>query len=491
MSLIQVENLTFSYPSSYDTIFENVTFQIDTNWKLGFVGRNGRGKTTFLNLLLGKYEYRGKIEATVQFDYFPFRVSDKNRVTEEILHEICPLAEEWEIMREFSYLEVKPEVLWRSFKTLSNGEQVKVLLAALFLNEGHFLLIDEPTNHLDAIAREIVATYLKRKKGFILVSHDRYFLDSCIDHILSLNRANIEVQNGNFSSWIANFEQRQKSEISQNEILKRDIKRLQQSAGRLAEWSDSVENSTVNAPARRKAAKMMKRSKSIEARRQKEVDQTSGLLKNLEVSENLKIFPLVYHKETLISLMDVVPIYAGKNACEPVSFTVRQGDRIILDGKNGSGKTSLLKLLCGEQMEYSGTVMSSPGVLISYVPQDTSHLKGPLSKFAEKNQIEESLFKAILRKMGFERTQFEKNIADFSSGQKKKVLIAKSLCEQAHLYVWDEPLNYIDIYSRIQIESLIQTFSPTMIFVEHDKVFRDAIATKAIQLRNCSKITCE
>lgn len=142
-------------------------------------------------------------------------------------------------------------------------------------------------------------------------------------------------------------------------------------------------------------------------------------------------------------------------------------------------------------MEYSGTVMSSPGVLISYVPQDTSHLKGPLSKFAEINQIEESLFKAILRKMGFERTQFEKNIADFSSGQKKKGLIAKSLCEQAHLYVWDEPLNYIDIYSRIQIESLIRTFSPTMIFVEHDKVFRDAIATKAIQLRNCSKITCE
>lgn len=185
MSLIQVENLTFSYPSSYDTIFENVTFQIDTNWKLGFVGRNGRGKTTFLNLLLGKYEYRGKIEATVQFDYFPFRVSDKNRVTEEILHEICPLAEEWEIMREFPYLDVKPEVLWRSFKTLSNGEQVKVLLAALFLNEGHFLLIDEPTNHLDAKAREIVANYLKRKKGVILNSEKGYKTIAAISRAFS------------------------------------------------------------------------------------------------------------------------------------------------------------------------------------------------------------------------------------------------------------------------------------------------------------------
>ena len=161
MSMIKVENLTFAYPSSYDNIFENVNFQIDTDWKLGFIGRNGRGKTTFLNLLLGKYEYRGKISASVQFDYFPYPVADKSRFTEDILQEICPLSEEWELMRELSYLEVNTEVLWRPFETLSNGEQTKVLLAALFLNEGHFLLIDEPTNHLDSRAREMVSAYLK------------------------------------------------------------------------------------------------------------------------------------------------------------------------------------------------------------------------------------------------------------------------------------------------------------------------------------------
>ena len=177
MSMIKIENLTFSYPTSYDNVFENVSFQVDTDWKLGFVGRNGRGKTTFLNLLLGKYEYSGKILSSVQFDYFPYPVSDKNRITEDILQEICPLAEEWELMRELSYLDVDVDVLWRPFETLSNGEQTKVLIAALFLNEGHFLLIDEPTNHLDAKARKSVAAYLKKKKGFILVSHDRRFLD--------------------------------------------------------------------------------------------------------------------------------------------------------------------------------------------------------------------------------------------------------------------------------------------------------------------------
>ena len=164
MSMIRVENLTFSYPSSYDTIFDNVNFQIDTDWKLGFVGRNGRGKTTLLNLLLGKYEYSGKIISSVQFDYFPYPISDKKQMTEDILREVCPLAEEWELMRELSYLDVNADVLWRPFETLSNGEQTKVLLAALFLNEGHFLLIDEPTNHLDATAREKVSEYLKRRR---------------------------------------------------------------------------------------------------------------------------------------------------------------------------------------------------------------------------------------------------------------------------------------------------------------------------------------
>lgn len=206
MSMIKVENLTFAYPRGRDYVFENVSFQIDTDWKLGFVGRNGRGKTTFLNLLLGKYEYSGKIISSVQFDYFPYPVEDKEAVTMDILQKVCPLAEEWEIMRELSLLNVETEVLYRSFETLSNGEQTKALLAALFLNEEHFLLIDEPTNHLDTKGRKQVADYLKKKKGFILVSHDRRFLDTCVDHILSLNRANIEVQSGNFSSFMINFE---------------------------------------------------------------------------------------------------------------------------------------------------------------------------------------------------------------------------------------------------------------------------------------------
>lgn len=486
MSMIKVENLTFSYPTSYDDIFEHVSFQIDTDWKLGFVGRNGRGKTTFLNLLLGKYEYSGKIISSVQFDYFPYFVSDESRLTEEILWEICPSAQEWEFMKELSCLEVEEDVLYRSFETLSNGEQTKVLLAALFLKEGNFLLIDEPTNHLDMRAREMVSAYLKKKKGFLLVSHDRCFLDGCVDHILSLNRADIEVQSGNFSSWLTNFERQQQFEAAQNVRLQKDIGRLQQSAKRSAVWSDRVEASKVGAADKgyvgHKAAKMMKRSKGIEARQQQAIKQKSALLKNVETAEDLKLCPLSYYTDTLVTFSDVAVRYEGRDICAPVTFTVGRGERAALDGRNGSGKSSLLKLLTGEGIEHSGTVTIGSGLVISYVPQSTSHLKGTLSAYAEENNIDESLFKAVLRKMDFERIQFEKDMRDFSGGQKKKVLIARSLCEQAHLYVWDEPLNFIDIYSRMQIERLIMEFAPAMIFVEHDRMFRDTVATKTVRI---------
>jgi len=490
--MIKVQDLTFSYPGSFDNIFEGVNFQIDTDWKLGFIGRNGRGKTTFFNLLLGNYEYSGKITSSVEFNYFPYPVSDKNKFTHEILEEICPQAEDWEFLREISYLNVDAEAMYRPFKTLSNGEQTKVLLAALFLNEGQFLLIDEPTNHLDTDARKMVSNYLRKKKGFILISHDRIFLDGCVDHILSINRANIEVQSGNYSSWKLNFDRQQEHEEATNERLQKDIGRLKQSSKRSAGWSHQVEaskNGTRNSGSKldkgfvgHKAAKMMKRAKSLESRQQKAIEEKSKLLKNVEKTESLKLEQLKFQSNELVVLTDVSVKYDDQIVNEPISFIVEQGDRIVLDGKNGSGKSSILKLILGHPIQHTGSVNLGSGLIISYVQQDTSHLKGSLSDFIEEHEIDETLFKSILRKMDFDRIQFEKDISYYSGGQKKKLLIAKSLCEKAHLYIWDEPLNFIDIYSRMQIEELIQSFSPTMVIVEHDQAFQQTVATKIIPM---------
>lgn len=490
MSLIKAENLTFAYPSSFDNIFENVSFQIDTDWRLGLVGRNGRGKTTLLKLLMGQYEYSGKIFCDVKFDYFPCEVKNENRLTEDVLLEICPLSEEWEIMREISMLDVSCEVLLKPFCKLSNGERTKVLLAALFLSAGNFLLIDEPTNHLDVTARQAVSQYLKKKKGFILVSHDRCFIDECTDHIMSINKESIDIQKGNFSSFLENKERTDSFETAQNEKLKKEISRLSRSARRSADWSDKTEKSkkgTKNSGLRpdrgfigHKAEKMMKRSKAIEERKLNAIKEKSALLKNTESTEKLKLQPLFQKSGDTVNVKNLCIYYGEKAVFSPLSFCVKQGQRLALSGKNGCGKSSILKLLTGEDIAYTGQISTAPGIIISYVPQDCSFLHGTLSDFARESEVDESLLKTILRKFGFERVQFEKNMESFSQGQKKKVMLAKSLCQKAHLYIWDEPLNYIDIYSRMQIEKLIEEFSPTMIFVEHDRAFSQKIATDIV-----------
>ena len=175
MSQIKISDVTFHYETSYDNIFEGASFQMDTDWKLGFIGRNGKGKTTLFRLLMKEYEYRGSIEASTRFRYFPYSVSERqmNDNTIEIVEAILPTYELWKVCRELMLLHVDSEVLYRPFQSLSHGERTKVMLATLFSEEGEFLLIDEPTNHLDMQARKKMVSYLKQKKGYILISHDR------------------------------------------------------------------------------------------------------------------------------------------------------------------------------------------------------------------------------------------------------------------------------------------------------------------------------
>ena len=488
MSLINVTNLTFAYDGSYEKIFENVSFQLDTNWKLGFTGRNGRGKTTFLNLLLGKYEYRGSISTSVAFSYFPYHVTDQSILAIDAVEAMYPEYEYWRLAREMAKLQLDDAVLYRPYETLSNGEQTKLQLAVLFSKENHFLLIDEPTNHLDIRGRELVSRYLNSKKGFILVSHDRAFLDGCVDHILSINKANIEVCRGNFSTWYENKQRQDAFELSENEKLKREIRRLEGTAREKAAWSDRAEATKIGnhvfdrGYVGHKAEKMMARSKAIEQRQTAAIEEKSKLLKNIERSDELKIFQTPFHTKRMTQLKDVTIDYGDGAVCENISFSIQMGDRIALQGANGSGKSSIIKLLCGEAIPHTGKLWRGNGLEISYVNQDTSGLRGKLTDFARNSGIDESLFLAMLAKLDVPKAQMEKDMSCLSAGQKKKVLLAKSICEPMHLHIWDEPMNYIDVISRMQIEELLLEYQPTILFVEHDKAFCEKVATKIVEL---------
>lgn len=486
--MIQITDLTFEYEGANSPIFENVNITIDTDWKLGLIGRNGRGKTTFLKLLLGQYSYQGIISKNVEFDYFPFLIKEPEHYTYEIIEGLLPNIEDWKIRKELNLLAVNDDVLYRPFNTLSGGEQIKIMLASLFLKENRFLLIDEPTNHLDKESRKQIQNYLKQKKGFILVSHDRNLLDETVDHILSINKNTIQLTKGNFSTWEENKIRKDSFEIAQNEKLETQIEDLKQAMGRTKKWSNQVEKSKIGDGHIDKgyvghmAAKMMKTSKAIEKRSQKKIEEKQSLMQDIEKTQELVMKPLTYEKRELIIAKDFQIKYNEKTIFSPISFVLERGDRLAIIGKNGSGKSSILKLICGENISYSGDFKIGSNLKISYVSQSTKNLKGTLKELAKENDLDEGVFKAMLSKLGVLSEEFDKPIESFSEGQKKKVLIAKSISESADVYVWDEPLNFIDILSRIQIEESILKYMPTMIFVEHDENFTSKIATKHITL---------
>ncbi len=497
MAQITVTNLTFGYEGSPDNVFEGLSFRLDTDWKLGFIGRNGKGKTTFLRLLLGKHEYSGSISSSAIFDYFPYELKEekKKRLAIDVVEGLEPDYELWKVCREMELMDCDTQSLYRRFDTLSNGEQTKVMLALLFSKDNHFLLIDEPTNHLDMETRELVMDYLNKKKGFILISHDRAFLDGCIDHVLAFNRESVEIQQGNFSTWWENKKQRDISEQKENEKLKREIKSLKESARRTARWADKVEQTKIGfnpikeerdistrAYIGEKSRRMQQRRKNLERRQNEAIDEKGGLLKDIEETEPLKLESLKFHKEVLIRAKELVLAYDGKGLFAPIDFEVRYGTILAFCGKNGCGKSSILKRLMGAGIETRGVFETAAGLVISYVPQDASCLNGSLREFIKESGIEESLFKAVLRKLDFERAQFEKCMENYSEGQKKKVLLAKSLCTPAHLYIWDEPLNYIDVFSRMQLEELVKRLKPTLLLVEHDRAFLKNVGAVLIKM---------
>lgn len=486
MATILIKNLAFGYDA--DLIFEHLNLSLDTDWKLGFIGRNGRGKTTLLRLLAGRLApLEGAIESPVRFSLFPFPLEPDALALHAAQASVD--AEAWRIERELNRLAVDPEILWRPVSTLSGGERTKLQLAALFAaGDPAFLLIDEPTNHLDAAGRVIVGDYLASKRGFLMVSHDRAFLDRSVDHILSLQKTGMLIEQGNYSTYALNQQRRDEYEIERNARLEKDIRQLEDSQRTKRAWSDTIEKGKIGAHSYDRghvghlAAKAMKRAQSIQTRQQRLIDEKKDLLQDIEYASKLKIETLPHDKRVFLVAENLSLGYGGVPVAEPMNFILRRGERLAVSGPNGSGKTTLLKAVLGQLAPLSGRLAVAPRLVVSSVSQETAHLRGDLRDFAQARGAELSRFLMLLRKLDFRRDAFEQPIETMSEGQKKKLLIAASLCAPAHLYLWDEPLNFVDVLSRVQIEELIIEGGATMLLVEHDEAFLDNIGARRLRL---------
>ncbi|WP_225047751.1 ribosomal protection-like ABC-F family protein [Lacticaseibacillus kribbianus] len=508
MSNITISHLTFAYPGQAD-IFTDQSLTLDLSWHLGLNGRNGRGKTTLLRLLQQELSpSSGRLSVPVPLTYFPQPVADPTQDAWQVAADITP-AELWEVQRELSAMGVAEDVLYRPYRSLSGGEQTKLLLAALFAQTTAFALIDEPTNHLDAPGRRQVAAYLAAKKsGYIVVSHDRDFLDAVTDHTLTIEKKQLVLTHGNFTAYSQAKATQDQSEQAEQSKLRRDIGRLKQSARDKADWSKSREGDIHGDPhvkgsggtghdgfTTARAARMMQKAKNLDRRMQTEIADKEALLQNVEFIDPLALDYVPDYHNTLLTLREVTLSFNGQPLFAPVTFSVKRGERVALVGPNGAGKSSLLDAVLEtagrttatgqESAAFTGTVageITLVNATRALVRQQYADNVGNLADFAERRRLNYQDLLNNLHKLGVERSVFTTPIEQMSGGQQKKVELAASMATSAAFYVWDEPLNYLDVFNQDQLIQVIQAVKPTMLFTEHDQHFIDAVATKVIEL---------
>lgn len=321
-------------------------------------------------------------------------------------------------------------------------------------------------------------------------------MNQVTDHTLAIEKSQLVLYQGNFSTYEEQKKLRDEFELAQNRKIKKEVGRLKKTAAEKAEWSRSRETDKYGKPSEKgsggifdtgfigaRAARTMKRSKTIEQRMYDQIEAKEGLLKDLEDVDRLTMnyqpsrhAQLLKVEELSLRYPDQEPLFAS------LSFELKRGEITALTGPNGIGKSSVLHYLLGTFAGEGNGELLRPNVKISYVRQNYESNRGDLQDFAEANQLDYSMFLNNLRKLGMERNVFQNKIEEMSMGQRKKVELAKSLAQKAELYIWDEPLNYLDVFNQKQLEDLLLQLKPTMLIVEHDQTFLKNIHAKQIAL---------
>lgn len=228
---------------------------------------------------------------------------------------------------------------------------------------------------------------------------------------------------------------------------------------------------------------MMKKSVTINNRIEQAINDKQGLLNNIDSTTPLSLNLQRDHHQTLLAVKDVTLSFSDHQLFDPLNFTVKQNEQVALSGRNGTGKSSLIQAICHQfSGNINGTIELANNITVSTVRQDYSDNSGSLTEFAKANHLELETFLNILRKLGVPRSILHNRIETMSMGQQKKVELARSLATPAHLYIWDEPLNYLDTYNQEQLIDLIQAYQPPLLFVEHDHHFIEQVSSKVICL---------
>jgi ATPase subunit of ABC transporter with duplicated ATPase domains len=534
MYTIKLNKISYRYENNIEDTFKDISFDICSTDKIALIGANGKGKTTILKILNGELKnYTGSISypkhkiktaflhqqeentACSVYEYLqnPKIALVENKLkkaelllgessSEALLLEYGRLQEEYMALGAYDYENKRlkmlkqygfePSVYNRFFNSLSGGEKTRLQLIRVLLEEPDFLIMDEPSNHLDYEMLENLENYLKNLNiPLIFVSHDRTFIDNVANKVIVLERNSCNILKTNYSEYKKIQDEKFNLEMERYQNRQEKIKQLQDAASARRKWASSFQRETgkegrsfkfemISNPAKQ----MMRQAKSIE-NRIKTLEKTDPVSKPwIEKKRNITFNTESRVSQTVITLKDICLSYDQKMIFKDFNLLLEKSERIHLKGKNGSGKTCLMKIIQKSLIPDSGSVLYGSNLKIGYFDQELNNLDNNLSiiDFLSEFNPDQTYLRTVMGCLKIERDNVYKKIADLSYGEKVKVSLCSLLISKNNLLLLDEPTNHLDIDSRIALEEALSDYKGTLIFVSHDRTFINKLADYEICL---------
>ena len=519
---IELNNIKKNY--GLKNILDGFNLVVKSGERVALIGQNGSGKSTILKIISGQetidngainirkgstigmlnqiYENEDTDILVKDFLYESFseilQIEKQLRNLEEkmtyeqnidlletVINKYGKLQEKYqtmggyEIQEKFSKIcskfKKKKKMLGQNYNYLSGGEKTKINLAKLLLKNPDILLLDEPTNHLDFESLNFLEEFVKNYKGTILiVSHDRYFLDKVITKTILLENGKDNVYYGNYSYFIKEDERRTLAKFENYKNQQKQIEKMKESIKTLRKFGEIAKNEMF-----------FKRAKSIE----KKLEKMEVLEK---VDLNQRSIDLKFNIENragkdVIKIQNLSKRFESKIIFENANMTLTYGEKVALIGKNGAGKTSLIKMILGEDLQFSGEIKLGASIKMGYIPQNIifeNTNQTILEFFLDDNSFTETQARAKLAKYGFRGENVFKKIGFLSGGEKVRLLLIKLIQKDINFLILDEPTNHIDVDTRELLEEALAEYSGTVLFVSHDRYFINKLADRVVNIED-------
>lgn len=515
MTEISVNGLIKSFEIG-NNILDGITFQVETGERVGLLGRNGAGKSTLFKILTGEMDYdegevviaKGRRLGLIsQIPVYPvgFTVEDVLNTAfsrhQKLAEEMAALAAamaagdsseltlkrygelsakfegiggydtETAVNKVANGLSIPPEMRCQLFDSLSGGEKTRVNLGRLILEDTDILLLDEPTNHLDLHAVEWLEEYVRHFKGTVVtISHDRYFLDRTITRVIEISAGKAEFYSGNYSFYAIEKEKRYVERMRRYEKEQAEIQRLTETAKRMHEHNTEL---------------LHKRAFSIEKRIAR-IQQTQRPDKARAMTS--RFGEMEFLGDEVMEIKSLGKSFGDRVLFHDVELRVEGGERIALIGDNGVGKSTMLKILMGEEQPDEGRVKFGPTVRCAYLPQ-IIHFDDPRRNLVDtmlyaKRGMTTQAARDRLGAFNFRGEDVFKPVSVLSGGEQSRLRLCMLMDEEINLLVLDEPTNHLDIASREWIEEAVEAYEGALLFVSHDRYFINRFATRVWELED-------